>query len=375
MARYNTITAVNTITGAASQIYTITAPREGTLTEFAGTAPYTLQLPNPAYFAGQSLAFYNATTGTITLSTSATSGNIIGAVTSNNTSYILPTLTSAVLYSDGTNWALVASAGGGVVAATTLSASSTVTLSPANTTVTISPSGTGTVTINPASASTMDNTAIGVTTSAAGNFSSIGATTRGTGLFTTLGANSNLSLTLATGTHTISSNTPSTTTGTGALTIAGGLGVAGQATVATLSASTITGSPTISSSASFTGSVTMQSMVEAVADVALSGNASTFDYTTGNTFYLTSSPSGNMTFNFINVPTTNGRTVGIVVFAPQGSTPYIPTSFNINGSAATVRWLYNTTPTPFASRIDIYSFTLLYRSSAFTLIGTLAPGC
>jgi hypothetical protein len=254
----------------------------------------------------------------------------------------------------------------------TISPASSVTISPAST-VTISP--TSTLTINPTAVSTIDNVNIGTTTRGTGNFTSIGAGTAGSGLFTTLGASGLLSLTVSTGTHTISSSTASSTTGTGALTIAGGLGVAGQATVGTLSTGTITGSPTISSAATFTGSVTMQSMTEFIVDAALSSNTASFDYTTGNTFYLTSSPSGSMTFNFTNVPTTNGRSVTYTVFVPQGSTPYNPTTFNINGSGISVRWLYNTTPTPVASRIDIFTFTLVYRSSAFTLIGSLAPGC
>jgi hypothetical protein len=68
---------------------------------------------------------------------------------------------------------------------TTLSANNTVTLSPANSTVTLSPTGTGYVSINPATAGTINNMSIGTSTAAAGNFTSIGATTAGTGTFTT----------------------------------------------------------------------------------------------------------------------------------------------------------------------------------------------
>ena len=50
---------------------------------------------------------------------------------------------------------------GASIAATTLSASGAVTLSPANANVVISPTGTGLVTIAPATAGTMDNMAIG----------------------------------------------------------------------------------------------------------------------------------------------------------------------------------------------------------------------
>lgn len=69
---------------------------------------------------------------------------------------------------------------GGVTAApvrsTTLTATSTVSLSPANTTVTISPSGTGTVVISPAVAGSMDNMVIGGTTPLAVHATTFGAT-------------------------------------------------------------------------------------------------------------------------------------------------------------------------------------------------------
>lgn len=60
---------------------------------------------------------------------------------------------------------------------TTLSASSTVGLSPSSANVTISPTGTGTVTIAPATAGTINNMSIGATTASTGNFSTMTATT------------------------------------------------------------------------------------------------------------------------------------------------------------------------------------------------------
>lgn len=59
---------------------------------------------------------------------------------------------------------------------TTLDANNTVGLSPADTTVTISPTGTGTVTINPATSSNMDNVVIGASTAVAGTFTDLTST-------------------------------------------------------------------------------------------------------------------------------------------------------------------------------------------------------
>jgi len=61
----------------------------------------------------------------------------------------------------------------GLTVTGTLTANSTIGLSPANATVTISPTGTGTVTINPTTAGTINNIAIGGTTAAAGTFTQI----------------------------------------------------------------------------------------------------------------------------------------------------------------------------------------------------------
>jgi hypothetical protein len=63
---------------------------------------------------------------------------------------------------------------------TTLSASAAATLSPASANVTLSPSGTGTVTINPATAGAMNNVALGATTPASGAFTTLSASAAAT---------------------------------------------------------------------------------------------------------------------------------------------------------------------------------------------------
>lgn len=65
---------------------------------------------------------------------------------------------------------------GGTVSATTLTASSTITLSPASANVAISPTGTGTVTINPATASSINNETLGLTTPLAAKVTTLTAT-------------------------------------------------------------------------------------------------------------------------------------------------------------------------------------------------------
>jgi hypothetical protein len=168
MARYITSTLVQTISGAT----TINSTFEGQYFIFTGTAPYTVALPAPALTTGVSMTFYNSTSGTITLSSV---GNFVGAAGSGTTTQTMGNGIVVPVVSDGTNY-LVLAASGGPVSATTITASSTVTLSPANAQVTISPSGTGAVTISPNTAGTMNNMAIGGTTAAAGTFTNLTAT-------------------------------------------------------------------------------------------------------------------------------------------------------------------------------------------------------
>jgi hypothetical protein len=221
MARYNTVLSSTTTTTTAS----VDSPTQGIFTKFTGTAPYTVTIGDPVLFNGSSQTFYNATSGVITLSFSTVGlGKFVGpGIAGNASTQTMAAGTTLVCYSDGTNWAVVVNVGG-ALSGTTLTATSTVTLSPASANVAISPTGSGTVTIspagaltiNPTAASTIDNTAIGNTTAAAGNFSSIGATTRGSGLFTTLGANNTVTLSPANFNVTISP------TGTGSVTISPG---------------------------------------------------------------------------------------------------------------------------------------------------------
>jgi hypothetical protein len=79
-----------------------------------------------------------------------------------------------------------------------------------------------------------------------------------------------------------------------------------------------------------------------------------------------SSPSANFTVNLTGVPTTNDRVITFTVLVTQGATGYIPSAFQIDGSAQTIKWGGGSAPTPTSSsgKIDIFSFTLLRNSSS-----------
>lgn len=106
-------------------------------------------------------------------------GQVIVTTPTGNELVALQTLgpqSAAITTSNLAAW-ITGGGGGGAGSFTTLTASSTVTLSPASHNVAISPTGTGTVTINPATASALDNTVIGANTPLAGTFTALAGTT------------------------------------------------------------------------------------------------------------------------------------------------------------------------------------------------------
>jgi hypothetical protein len=140
----------------------------------------------------------------------------------------------------------------------------------------------------------------------------------------------------------------------GALIVAGGVGIGGTLNVgADLSISGLTTltytSEKLNTKTSATGTVT-------------------HDLSTGSVFYH-SSISNNFTANFTNVPTTNDRAIGVTLVLAQGVTPYMSTALQIDGSAQTIKWVNNSTPTGTASKVDIVGFSLIRTGSAWTVLG------
>jgi hypothetical protein len=321
MARYNSQFTVNSVSSAVSSPL---IPQQGVLTEFTASAPYTVQLPNPVLFPGFSMSFYNASTYTITLSTTATSGIITGPGTSVANTCALGSLNSAVFVSDGTNWVATAFSGG-AGAFTTLTASSTVNFNMANATITMSPTGTGSVTINPATAGNINNMAVGQTTAAAGSF-------------TTLSASSTVS---GTGFSTYLASPPA---------IGGTSAAAGTFTTLTIN------------------NVLTATCIQEVLGVNSSpGGSPALSFTTSDVWYLTSL-SANFVPNFTNVPTTAGRTTTLTLILVQGGTPYYPTSVQINGTGYSITWAGGSAPTPRASKVEFATFIVTNPSGSFTYV-------
>jgi hypothetical protein len=160
MARYNTVLTTGSIAGGNS----ITTPSSGLLTTLTGSG--TVTIPNPVYYLGSTQTYYNSTASAITLSVPGGSVITGPGLGGGSATLSLPPGSIITLVSDGTNY-LTQDWVGGNVSATTLSASGAVNLSPAS----------STITINPGTASNMDNMIIGATTAKAGTFTTLTATT------------------------------------------------------------------------------------------------------------------------------------------------------------------------------------------------------
>jgi hypothetical protein len=163
---------------------------------------------------------------------------------------------------------------------------------------------------------------------------------------------------LRAGSLTLTAGTASSSTSTGALVVTGGAGIGG--------------SLYIGGELVVTGGFRVQEMIEDMVDVAHNAanpNVITLDYTTGNIFFLSNTPTQDLTVNITNAPTQDGRTFSINLIVTQGSTGRRPTVVNINGSGATIKHPNATAPTPTSSsgRIDIFTLTVTRRSSAYTL--------
>ena len=135
---------------------------------------------------------------------------------------------------------------------------------------------------------------------------------------------------------------------------------------------TFSGSPVFTGTPSFTGGVRVQELLEDIVDTTHTSNAIPIDYSLGNVFFLTNSLSANATVNITNAPTTDGRVFTVNLVITQQSTGYIPSTLNINGSSVSIRWAYGVTPTPTSvlNKIDIFTFTIIRRSSGFVALGS-----
>ena len=180
MARYNSVNTTGTTTTTGAFV----TPDQGLFTTLTGTPGYTVTLADPDRSIGQAQTFYNSTAGNITIA--APSGIIKGPGFVQASTQIIPSNSTYTITSDGDNFILTNNEGGPQAATTlttsgTLTANGAVSFSPANANIVMTPSGTGTVTINPAAAGSLNNVTIGASTASNATFNTVTVNTSLTG--------------------------------------------------------------------------------------------------------------------------------------------------------------------------------------------------
>ena len=96
----------------------------------------------------------------------------------------------------------------------------------------------------------------------------------------------------------------------------------------------------------------------------------THDCSSGHIFYHTS-PDANWTANFTNLNLSTTYATSITLIIAQGATGYYPSAVQIGGSAQTINWQGNATPTPSTNRTDVVTFSIINNSGTYIVLGQL----
>jgi hypothetical protein len=292
-------TPIGSVTANSAAFTTLTANNTVTFTQGTGSTSTTTGTLVVTGGVGISERLYAGSLQNTPIGSSVASSAAFTTLTANN-AVTFTQNTASTSTSTGT---LVVSGGIGVTGAVNaglsstfngLSSTNTTSLSPANASVTISPTGTGTVTLNPATLGTINNMSIGATTASTGRFTNTTITgsltaggvtgsngqalvSTGSGIAwstpnaitfgtsnVTVADGGNITVTSAGTLITTFSNTnvnipvttASTSTTTGALIVAGGLGVGGRLNVG--STTSLGGAVTITTGDILMGTVDAQ---------------------------------------------------------------------------------------------------------------------
>jgi len=146
-------------------------------------------------------------------------------VVGSGTDYVAVAITTSAISGATVNSTPIGGTTPAAGAFTTLTANNTVTFSPANHAVTLSPTGTGTVAVNPATASTIDNEALGQTTPLAADVTTFGLATFKSATHDYGGAHADWTLSAAEGRARVFTATDADTTATHAIMPSGFTGV------------------------------------------------------------------------------------------------------------------------------------------------------
>jgi len=132
--------------------------------------------------------------------------------------------------------------------------------------------------------------------------------------------------------------------------------------------STTTGS--FQGAVSVDGRTTLSAVSEKmVPSVGGTGTVS-YNLSLANIFYA-NNPTGDITANFISVPTSNNRVITPTIILSQSATARIVSAVQIDSSPATINWANGVTPTGNANKQDVFGFSLIRSGSAWKVLGQM----
>jgi hypothetical protein len=150
----------------------------------------------------------------------------------------------------------------------------------------------------------------------------------------------------------------------------------GTLNVGSLASSILVGGATTTSS--FTGATqvdgrtTLSSITEKLVPSVGGTGTVAYDLSLASIFYA-NGPTGDITANFTNVPTTpNNRIITPTVILSQSATPRIVSGVQIDTVAQTINWANGTTPTGTANKQDVFGFSLIRSGSAWKVLGQMS---
>lgn len=120
-------------------------------------------------------------------------------------------------------------------------------------------------------------------------------------------------------------------------------------------------------SPSLTGTTTVQHLTEIVTPIVGATGTVIHDFNSGSSLFYHTNVADNFTANFINVPTTNGRSYLISLVVAQAGTPYIPHAVSIEGVSQNIFWAGNSQPAGTANKKEFFSFTLLRNDNSWII--------
>ena len=132
------------------------------------------------------------------------------------------------------------------------------------------------------------------------------------------------------------------------------------------------GSIFISGNLTVTGSTNVGVVVENLINSVGSTGTVAFDTSKQGIFYV-NGPTGGITANFTNVPTTNFKVITpTVILSQSATTPQTITAVQIDSAPQTLNWANNTTPTVTAGKQDVFGFSLIRSGSAWKVLGQMS---